>query len=115
MGEAEVVQIYQSCLDIKDNLKLSITTFMFLLDMTVFVVVLLLNHVQLFSTLQTTACQAPLSVGFPKQEYWRGLPFPTPGDLPNPGIEPMSLPSMSLPSTTLAEAFFTTIDTGKQI
>ena len=63
----------------------------------------------------TVARQAPLSVGFSRQEYWSGLPFPTPGDLPNPGIEPMSLPSMSLPSTTLAEAFFTTIDTGKQI
>ena len=32
-------------------------------------------------------CQAPLSVGFPRQEYWSGLPFPSPGDLPNPGIE----------------------------
>ena len=38
----------------------------------------------------TVACQAPLSMGFPRQEYWRGLPFPPPGDLPNPGIEPMS-------------------------
>ena len=34
------------------------------------------------------ACQAPLFVGFPRQKYWRGLPFPTPGDLPNLGIEP---------------------------
>ena len=40
----------------------------------------------------TTALQAPLSVGFPKEEYWRGLPFPPPGDLPDPGIEPVSLP-----------------------
>ena len=38
----------------------------------------------------TVACQAPLSMGFPRQEYWSGLPFPTPGDLANPGIEPMS-------------------------
>ena len=37
------------------------------------------------------ACQAPLSVGFPSQEYWSGLPFPTPGDLPDPGIEPCLL------------------------
>ena len=36
------------------------------------------------------ACQAPLSMGFPKQDYWRGLPFPTPGDLLNPAIEPVS-------------------------
>ena len=35
-------------------------------------------------------CQAPLSMGFPKQEYWSGLPFPSPGDLPNPGMEPRS-------------------------
>ena len=37
------------------------------------------------------AHQAPLSVGFPRQEYWSGLPFPSPGDLPDPGIEPTSL------------------------
>ena len=37
----------------------------------------------------TVARQAPLSVGFPRQEYWSGLPFPPPGDLPDPGIEPM--------------------------
>ena len=37
----------------------------------------------------TIACQAPLSMGFSRQEYWSGLPFPSPGDLPNPGIEPM--------------------------
>ena len=36
----------------------------------------------------TVAHQAPLSVGFSRQEYWSGLPFPSPGDLPNPGIEP---------------------------
>ena len=39
----------------------------------------------------TVACQAPLFVGFSRQEYWRGLPFPSPGDLPDPGIEPGSL------------------------
>ena len=38
----------------------------------------------------TVACQAPLSVGFPRQEYWSGLPFPSPGDLTHPGIEPTS-------------------------
>ena len=38
----------------------------------------------------TVAHQAPLSMGFSRQEYWSGLPFPTPGDLPNPGMEPMS-------------------------
>ena len=38
----------------------------------------------------TVACQAPLSMGFSRQEYWSGLPFPSPGGLPNPGIEPWS-------------------------
>ena len=43
-----------------------------------------------FVTPWTVACQAPLSIGFSKQEYWIGLPFPSPGDLPDPGIEPGS-------------------------
>ena len=38
----------------------------------------------------TIACQVPLSMGFSRQEYWSGFPFPSPGDLPNPGIEPGS-------------------------
>ena len=38
----------------------------------------------------TVACQVPLSMGFSRQEYWSGLPFPSPGDLPDPGIEPGS-------------------------
>ena len=41
-----------------------------------------------FVTPWTVDCQAPLSMGFPSQEYWRGLPFPSTGDLPNPRIEP---------------------------
>ena len=49
-----------------------------------------LSCVQLFATPGTAACQAPRSVGFPRQEYWGGLPFPSPGDLPDPGIEPTS-------------------------
>ena len=44
----------------------------------------------------TVAHQALLSVGFPRQEYWGGLPFPPPGDLPDPGIEPMSFVSLSM-------------------
>ena len=43
-----------------------------------------------FETLWTVAHQAPLSMGFSRQEYWNGLPFPSPGDLPDPGIEPTS-------------------------
>ena len=50
-----------------------------------------ISHVQLFVTLWTVVHQAPLSVGFSRQEHWSGLSCPLPGDLPNPGIEPMSL------------------------
>ena len=50
----------------------------------------LLHCVHLFVTLQAVAYQAPLSMGFSKQEYWNGLPCPLPGALPNPEIEPMS-------------------------
>ena len=50
----------------------------------------LLSCVQLFVTPWTVAYQAPLSMGFSRQVYWSGLPFPSPGDLPNPGIEPRS-------------------------
>ena len=53
----------------------------------------------------TVACQAPLSIGFPRQKYWSGLPFPNPGDLPDPGIEPVS--------PALAGRFFTTELCGK--
>ena len=49
-----------------------------------------LSCVRLFVTPWTVACQAPMSTGYSRQEYWCGLPFPSPGDLPNPGIEPRS-------------------------
>ena len=49
-----------------------------------------LSHVQLFATPWTVAYQAPLSIGFSREEYWSGLSFPSPGDLPNPGTEPRS-------------------------
>ena len=49
------------------------------------------SHVRLFATLWIIAHQAPLSMEFPRQDYWRGLSFPSPGDLLNPGIEPGSL------------------------
>ena len=60
----------------------------------------LLSRIQLFKTLGTAAYQTPLSMGFPRQGYWNGLPFPPPGDLPDPGIEPKSpaLLGGSLPS-----------------
>ena len=47
-----------------------------------------LSHVQLLATPWTVAYQASLFMGFSRQEYWNGLPFPSPGDLPHPGIEP---------------------------
>ena len=58
------------------------------------------SHVQLFATPWTVAYQAPLSMGFSRQEYWSGVPFPAPGDLSDPGIEPLSaaLQADSLPS-----------------
>ena len=49
-----------------------------------------LSHAQLFGTSWTVAYQAPESMEFSRQEYWSGLPFPSPGDLPDPGIEPGS-------------------------
>ena len=47
------------------------------------------SRVRLCATPWTVARQAPLSLGFSRQEYWSGLPFPPPGDLPDPGIEPL--------------------------
>ena len=60
----------------------------------------LLSRDQLFATPWTVAYQAPSSMGFSRQEYWSGLPFPSPGDLPNPGTEPGSsaLQADALPS-----------------
>ena len=65
--------------------------------------VCVLSCVQLFATPWTVACQAPLPMGFSRQEYWSGLPFPAPGDLPDPGIEPTSPVS-----PVLIVGFFTT-------
>ena len=59
------------------------------------------------ATPSAVACQAPLSMRFSKQKYWSGLPFPPPGDLPNPVIKPVS--------PALAGGFFTTELPGKPI
>jgi len=69
------------------------------------------NHIKSncdLTLLWTVAHQAPRSMGFPREEYWRGLPFPSPADLPDPGIEPMSpaLQEDSLP--TFASSLFIT-------
>ena len=58
-----------------------------------------LSHIRLFATPWIVALQAPLSMGLPRQEYWSRLPFPSPGDLPDPGMEPKS--------PELAVGFFT--------
>ena len=54
------------------------------------------SHVQIFATLWTVDCRSPLSMRFSRQEYWKRLSFPPPGDLPNPGIKPASLMSPEL-------------------
>ena len=63
------------------------------------------SHVRLFATLWITALWAPLSMGFSRQEYWSGLPVPSPQDLPDPGIKTKS--------PALAGAFFATEPPGK--
>ena len=72
--------------------------FSFLMIYKIFNVCYLLSHIQQFAW--TLACQAPLSMEFSRQEHWSGLPFPSPGDLPDPGIESRSpaLQADSLPS-----------------
>ena len=65
------------------------------------------SRVWLIATLWIVACQAPLSMGLSRQEYWSGLPCPSPWDFPDPGIEPTSLMS-----PVLAGGFFSTSATG---
>ena len=70
-----------------------------------FLLLSLFSHSVVSNSLQPhglyVAFQAPLSMGFPRQEYWSGLPFPSPGDLPDPGIEPMS-PALQVDSLPLS-------------
>jgi len=67
-----------------------------------------ISHVRLFTTPWTIDCQDSLSMGFSRQEYWNGLPFPPPEDHPYPGIK-----LVSLGYTALAGRFFTLPPTGK--
>ena len=62
-----------------------------------------LSHIRLFAAPWTVAWKAPLPMEFSRQEYQHGVPFPTPGNLPNPGVKPVSLASLAL-----AGGFFTT-------
>ena len=59
------------------------------------------SHVQLFATLRTVTHQAPLFMGFSRQKYWSGLPWPPPGDLPNPGIKPVPPAAATLQADSL--------------
>ena len=61
----------------------------------------MLSHVQLFAVSWTVVCQAPLSMEFSRQQYWSGVTFPPPGDLPNPGIALVS-PALAADSLQLA-------------
>ena len=70
----------------------------------------LFSRIQLFAAAWTIALQAPLSMEFSSQEYWSELPFPSPSDLPDPGIE-----LGSLVSPTLARGFFIIVPPGKPI
>jgi len=63
----------------------------------------MLSHIQLFMTLWTIACQGALSMGFSRQKYWSGLPFPPLGDLFDPGIKPMFPESLALQAIHTAE------------
>ena len=73
-----------------------------------------LSYVQVFAIPWTVDRQIPLSMGFPRQEYWSGLPFPTPGDLPDPGIKPESPASPALAGGFFFFFFFfTTVPPGK--
>ena len=68
-----------------------------------------LSRVQLFATPWTVAHQAPPSMRFSSQEYWNGLPLPSPGDLPDPGIDPgsLALQTDALPSEPLGKLYGT--------
>ena len=94
-GNVNCVTIMKNSMEISPKIKNRITMCACVLNC--------FSHVQLFATLCTVACQAPLSMGFSRQEYWSGLSCPPPGDRPNPGMEPVSL---MFPA--LAGRFFTT-------
>ena len=73
-------------------------------------VLICFSCVRLFVTLWTAPCQALLFMGFSRQEYWGGLPFPSPGDLPNPGVETWYLIKMgSFPANISLSSFFRNI------
>ena len=83
-----VQQFWKNSLPISLNVQCELTYDLAILSFdTVFS---FFSHVRLFATLWTVTRQAPLSMGFSRQDYWSGLPFPPSGDIPDPGIEPIS-------------------------
>ena len=108
---AEVVpRLFQDCTSVltESDVHNILQAFIFQLGV-VFLVLSCFNRVQLFATpwtVATTSPQAPLSMGFSRQDYRSGLPCPSPGDLPDAGVEPVSLMSPAL-----ASGFFTTSTT----
>ena len=74
---------------------------------------LMLSHVQLYAPPGTAAHQDPLSVGFSRQEYWSGWPFPPPGDLPSPGREPPSLKFLQWQASSLPLAPWSLLKDGE--
>ena len=91
-----------------DFLKVSFVLIIFLKNICLSYYVCVLSHVQLFVTPWTVALQALLSIEFSRQEHWSSLTFPTPGNLPHPGME-----AASLASSALAAGFFTSAATWK--
>ena len=101
-GQPPFLFLCRACLFIPFPFFLFLLTFiiyyslLFLIVLLLILLVCMLSHVQLFVNPWTVACQAPLSMKFSRQNYWSGLPFPSPGDLPDSGIKPASLASPAL-------------------
>ena len=94
-----LIKFIQKCVRFSPDLMKGVSFLLYLSPTAAVVVVQSPSHTDSFTTPWTVAHQAPLSIGFPRQEYWSGLPLPCPGHLLNPGIETMS-PAL--------QAFFTT-------
>ena len=101
--QSRALMTQKGCSDIKTKLRTLTETIFTFLGKLLFSS----SRVRLFVTLSTVDRQAPLSMGFPRQEYWSGLPFPSPGELPDPGIKPTT--------PALAGGFFTTEPPGKPL
>ena len=82
--------------EVKNFCRFTVKTLVSRMRTALCVLCLVLSRVRLFVTPWTVARQDPLSMGFSKQEYWTGLPFPSPGNIPDPGIEPEQVDSLPL-------------------